>query len=149
MHHAHSQGIVHRDVKPSNLLVDEHLHLWITDFGLAATQASANLTMTGNLIGTLRYMSPEQALGEVDVPSALMDVYSLGATLYELLSGWPVHEDDDRRQLLRRIADEEPVRLRARDPRIPRDLETIVHKALARAPGRPLSVRGEHGGRSS
>src|SRR5207245_5767300 len=83
LEHAHQLGVIHRDIKPANLLVDVRGHVWITDFGLARLQGDAGLTMTGDLIGTLRYMSPEQALarhGEVDHRT---DVYALGATLYE------------------------------------------------------------------
>ena len=85
--HAHQLGVVHRDVKPGNLLVDARGQLWVTDFGLAQMQhGEASLTMTGDLVGTLRYMSPEQALAKRVVIDHRTDVYSLGATLYELLT---------------------------------------------------------------
>ena len=86
LEHAHQQGIVHRDIKPANLLLDARGNLWITDFGLARLQDDAGLTMTGDLLGTLRYMSPEQALGQRAVVDHRTDIYSLGVTLYELLT---------------------------------------------------------------
>jgi serine/threonine protein kinase len=83
--HAHRTGIVHRDIKPANLLIDGHGQLWITDFGLAHVQSDTRLTRTGDLVGTFRYMSPEQASGKAGVDHRT-DLYSLGATLYELLT---------------------------------------------------------------
>jgi serine/threonine protein kinase len=83
---AHRQRIVHRDVKPANLLVDGHGGLWVTDFGLAHIQSDARLTLTGDLVGTLRYMSPEQALAQPTGVDHRTDIYSLGATLYELVT---------------------------------------------------------------
>jgi WD40 repeat protein/serine/threonine protein kinase len=129
LHYAHEMGIVHRDIKPSNLLVDAQSHLLITDFGLATTQTDAGLTMTGDLLGTLRYMSPEQAAGDRASIDYRTDIYSLGITLYELLTGQPAFADTDRKLLLRHILEEDPKPLRSIDTSIPRDLETIVLKA--------------------
>ncbi|MGO9471465.1 MAG: protein kinase domain-containing protein [Isosphaeraceae bacterium] len=134
LHYAHEQGIIHRDIKPSNLLVDDSGWLWVSDFGLARIAGQADLTVSGAVLGTLRYMSPEQAFGARGVVDHRADVYSLGTTLYELLTLRPVFEGDDRLELLRRIAEEEPVAPRRVDPAIPRDLETIVRKAIARDP---------------
>jgi tetratricopeptide (TPR) repeat protein len=132
--HAHQAGIVHRDVKPGNLLLDAQGKLWVTDFGLAHCQSTASLTLTGDLVGTLRYMSPEQALAKRVVIDHRTDVYSLGATLYELLTLEPVFAGSDRQELLRQIAFEEPKPPRRIDKTIPAELETIVLKALEKNP---------------
>jgi serine/threonine protein kinase len=134
LEHAHSVGIVHRDVKPANLLLDTHGHLWITDFGLAQVAGDAGLTLTGELVGTLRYASPEQVLARRGVVDHRSDVYSLGATLYELLALRPLFEGADRNELLRRIADDEPLPPRSLHPSVPRELETVVLKALGKEP---------------
>jgi tetratricopeptide (TPR) repeat protein len=126
--------VLHRDIKPSNLLVDARGDLWITDFGLARLQGDAGLTMTGDMLGTLRYMSPEQALGQRTAIDNCTDIYSLGATLYEALTLEPVYAGRDRREVLRRIAFEEPRPPRRLNPAIPVDLETIVLKAMAKEP---------------
>jgi serine/threonine protein kinase len=134
LEHAHQLGVVHRDIKPANLLVDGRGELWITDFGLALFQSSAGLTLTGELLGTLRYMSPEQAWairGQVDHRT---DVYSLGITLYELLTLRPAFDGQDRQELLRQLASEEPPAPRSLDRTIPVELETIVLKAIAKSP---------------
>jgi eukaryotic-like serine/threonine-protein kinase len=130
--HAHRQGIIHRDIKPANLLVDDRGGLWITDFGLARFVSEAGVTLTGDLIGTLRYMSPEQALAKRLVLDHRTDIYSLGATLYELLTVRPVVDGRDRQEVLRRIAQDETTPPRRIDPTIPRDLETILLKTLAK-----------------
>jgi len=133
--HAHGLGVVHRDIKPANLLVDDRGNLWITDFGLARLQNDSGLTLTGDLMGTLRYMSPEQATGRgVDVDHRT-DIYSLGVTLYELLTLHTACPGDDRQTVLRQVAEEEPISLRRHNPAIPRELETIVLKAIAKDPG--------------
>jgi WD40 repeat protein/serine/threonine protein kinase len=143
LEHAHASGIVHRDVKPSNLLVDNDGKLWVTDFGVARCGDDAGLTLTGDLLGTLRYMSPEQALGRLSAIGPRSDVYSLGATLYELLVSRPVFAGDDRGELLRQVAFEQPVALRKLDPRLPCDLETIAHKALEKSPDDRYAAAGE------
>ena len=129
LHYAHQHGILHRDVKPSNLLLDGQGTVWVTDFGLAKATDSADLTHTGDIVGTLRYMAPERFNGQGDVRS---DVYSLGLTLYELLALRPAFNTPDRNKLIREVMDAEPQRLRQLVPGLPRDLETIVHKAIAR-----------------
>jgi serine/threonine protein kinase len=132
LEHAHEQGVVHRDVKPGNLLIDAHGHLWVSDFGLAQIQGDTALTVTGDVVGTLRYMSPEQALAKRGLVDHRTDVYSLGATLYELLTLAPVFNGRDREELLRQIAFEEPRAPRRLNSAVPTDLETIVLKALTK-----------------
>ncbi|MBL7223580.1 MAG: serine/threonine protein kinase, partial [Candidatus Brocadiae bacterium] len=132
--HAHQQGVVHRDIKPSNLMVDAAGKPWITDFGLARIEANPSLTVSGDLLGTLRYMSPEQALAKRIVIDHRSDIYSLGATLYELLTLRPVFGGNNRRELLRQIAFEEPRPPRKLNRAIPADLETILLKAMAKEP---------------
>jgi WD40 repeat protein len=131
---AHGHGVLHRDVKPSNLLIDDIGRLWITDFGLARIRGSLELTRTGDALGTPRYMSPEQAVGRRSPLDGRTDIYSLGATIYELLTLRPAFAGDDRLDVLRRIAEEEPIAPRRIDPTIPVDLETIVVKAMAKEP---------------
>ncbi len=140
---AHTLGVVHRDVKPANLLVDAAGRLWVTDFGLAQVQSDARLTMTGDLVGTLRYMSPEQALAHRVVIDHRTDVYSLGATLYELLTLTPAFGGGDRQELLRQIAFEEPRPVRRLNKAVPVELETIVLKAMEKYPAeRYATVKG-------
>jgi serine/threonine protein kinase len=134
LEHAHQRGVVHRDIKPANLLVDGRGHVWVTDFGLAMYQGDGGLTLTGDLLGTLRYMSPEQALGKGSRVDQRTDVYSLGITLYELLTLQPAFEGQDRLELLRQIAYEEPRPLRHVKPAVPVELETVVLKAIAKEP---------------
>jgi len=132
LQYAHEMGIVHRDIKPSNLLLESSGNIWIADFGLAMIQTDADLTKTGDIVGTLRYMSPELAAGKRGVVNHLTDVYSLGATLYELLTLRPAYLAEDRQQLLQQIAFEEPTALRRIEGDIPAELETIVHKAMSK-----------------
>lgn len=130
LEHAHEQGIVHRDIKPSNLMLDGQGKVWITDFGLAHIEANQSLTMTGDLVGTLRYMSPEQALAKRAPIDQRSDIYSLGATLYELLTLQPVIAGDDRAAIIQKIAFADPMPPRQLNPQIPADLETILLKML-------------------
>jgi WD40 repeat protein/serine/threonine protein kinase len=130
--YAHARGIIHRDIKPANLLLDTTGLLWVSDFGLVKTQDPA-LTDTGDFVGTLRYMAPERFRGECD---ARADVYALGLTLYELLVLRPAFDGQDRLHLVEQIGRQEPPRLRTLEPRIPRDLETILMKAIEKDPRR-------------
>jgi serine/threonine protein kinase/tetratricopeptide (TPR) repeat protein len=139
LHHAHERGIVHRDIKPANLLVDDAHKLWVTDFGLARIESDVGLTMTGDILGTLRYMSPEQALGKHVLVDHRTDIYSLGATLYELLTLEPVFDGEDRQTLLRQLSFDEPKAPRKINPRIPAELETIVSKAICKDPAERYS----------
>ncbi len=134
LEHAHQLGVVHRDVKPANLLLDGRGNLWVTDFGLAHCPGEAGLTLTGDLVGTLRYMSPEQALARPGGVDHRTDVYSLGITLYELLTLEPAFPGRDRQELLRQIAFEEPRPPRRLNAALPEELETIVLKAVGKEP---------------
>jgi tetratricopeptide (TPR) repeat protein len=149
--------VVHRDIKPANLLVTPAaplsppgrgaggagLRLWVTDFGLAHCQSQAGLTMTGDLVGTLRYMSPEQVLARRVPVDHRTDVYSLGVTLYELLTLAPAFAGADRPELLRQIAFEEPRRPRRLNRAIPAELETIVLMAMAKNPAERYATAQE------
>jgi serine/threonine protein kinase len=141
--YAHGLGIVHRDVKPANLLLDGRGNVWVTDFGLASFHTDANLTQSGDLLGTFRYMSPEQAGGQRALIDHRTDVYALGATLYELLTLKPIFDGADRQALLRQILDEEPRPPRAIDPAIPAELETVVLKAVAKVPSERYATARE------
>jgi serine/threonine protein kinase len=134
LEYAHQTGVVHRDVKPGNLLLDPGGQLWVADFGLAQVSGDSGLTATGELVGTLRYASPEQAFGRRGVVDHRSDVYSLGATLYELLTLRPPFDGRDRHELLLQIADALPPAPRSIVPAVPADLETVVLKALRKEP---------------
>jgi serine/threonine protein kinase len=138
---AHAHGIVHRDVKPSNLLLDPQGTVWVTDFGLAKETAGPNdLTGSDCLIGTLRYVPPERFRGRSD---ARGDVYGLGLVLYELLTCRPAFPTADRAGLLQQVMHAEPPRPRRLNPAIPYDLETVVLKATARDPAQRYPTAAE------
>jgi serine/threonine protein kinase/formylglycine-generating enzyme required for sulfatase activity len=142
LHHAHQAGIVHRDIKPSNLIVDRDNNAWVTDFGLALFTNEPGMTLTGEVVGTLRYMSPEQSSGRRGVTDHRSDIYSLGVTLYELFTLEPAIPGQDRVALLRNLAFEDPRRPRLVNKVISTDLETIILKAIAKEPqGRYLTAR--------
>jgi tetratricopeptide (TPR) repeat protein/tRNA A-37 threonylcarbamoyl transferase component Bud32 len=136
LEHAHALGVVHRDVKPANLLVDGRGHLYVADFGLAQVAADPGLTATGDVLGTPRYMSPEQAAARHGLVDHRTDVYALGATLYELLTLAPAVPGESRAEVLRRVAEADPARPRSLDRRVPWDLETVVLKCLEKDPAR-------------
>ncbi|MFI5453933.1 MAG: tetratricopeptide repeat protein [Isosphaerales bacterium] len=133
LEYANRQGVLHRDVKPSNLLLDTQGNVWLADFGLAKTAEADDLTATGDILGTTRYMAPERFQGECDARS---DLYGLGLTLYELVALRPAFVETDRFMLIERIRHGEPPRLKTLAPKVPRDLETIIHKAVVREPAR-------------
>ena len=144
LEHAHQLGVIHRDIKPSNLLVDGRGKLWVADFGLARLpQEEHDLTRTGDLVGTLRYMSPEQVRAERGGVTSATDVYSLGATLYELITLRPAFASKDRHELLRTILHDEPTSPRKINPAVPRDLETIILKALEKEPSARYATAAE------
>lgn len=128
--YAHQQGILHRDIKPSNLLLDTQGTIWVTDFGLAKYDEDG-LTRSGDIVGTLRYLAPERLNGEADARS---DIYSLGLTLYELCALRPAFDETDRVKLLKSVAEDPPPRPRHWNRHLPRDLETIILKAIDKHP---------------
>jgi serine/threonine protein kinase/WD40 repeat protein len=129
--YAHGQGVLHRDIKPSNLILDVSGRVWVTDFGLAKADETDELTDPGDIVGTLCYMAPERFQGQADVRS---DVYGLGITLYEMATLQPAFTDSQRARLIEKVTRTEPRGPRRLDARIPRDLETIILKATAKAP---------------
>lgn len=132
--HAHQRGVVHRDVKPSNLLLDPDGRLWLTDFGLARRDDDVTLSMTGVLLGTPRYMSPEQATVSTHRVDHRSDLFSLGATLYELLTQRPAFSGNSPHEVIEQILHRDPAPIRPAHPDVPRDLETIVMKCLSKDP---------------
>ncbi len=139
--YAHARGVVHRDIKPSNLLLDATGVVWITDFGLAKA-GDSEVTQTGDIVGTLRYMPPERFKGLCDVRA---DIYGLGLTLYEMLVLEPAYHSPDRLKLIEEIRTSEPSSPRTVDTRIPRDLETIVLKAIDKDPRKRYQSADEMG----
>lgn len=139
MEYAHKQGIHHRDIKPSNLLLDSQGTVWVTDFGLAKADDQQNLTHTGDILGTLRYMPPEAFEGRTDARS---DVYSLGLTLYEMLAFRAAFDEKERNRLIKQVTESDPVRLGKLNRKVPQDLETIVHKAIDKEPRQRYASAG-------
>jgi serine/threonine protein kinase len=139
LHYAHENGVLHRDIKPSNLLLDKTGRVWIADFGLARVDNESDLTRTGDILGTLRYMSPEQATG--DRVDARTDIYSLGATLYELSTLHPAFDAEDRRDLIRQVIAGNPTAPHKVDSRIPKQLSLVISKSMARLDDRYQSAR--------
>ncbi len=129
--YAHRQGIVHRDIKPGNLILDAQGTVWVADFGLARSEGLSNLTQDGDILGTFRYMAPERFDRRSDPRG---DVYSLGLTLYEILTLRPAFAETDRNLLIKQLTQTEPPRPRQLDRTIPHDLETIVLKAIEKEP---------------
>ncbi len=140
VHEAHRQGLIHRDLKPANILVERdgegRWRPFVTDFGLVREAGEAGTTESGTVVGTPRYMSPEQALGQVRQLDRRSDVYSLGATLYEVLTGTPPFPGDSFGAVLEQVLHQEPVRPRLRSPALPRDLEAVTLKCLEKDPDR-------------
>ena len=138
--YAHKRGVLHRDIKPSNLLLDAVGNVWVTDFGLAKFEAGEDLSHSQDVVGTLRYMAPERFRG---VSDRRCDIYALGATLYELLTLRPLFESADKLRLIDHVVQKPPAPPRELDHRIPRDLETIVLKALAKDPNDRFATADE------
>ena len=139
VHYAHQRTILHRDIKPSNILLAEHDEPYVTDFGLAKRLGPGSDTMetvTGAVMGTPAYMPPEQARGGTKSVTTAADVYSLGATLYEALTGQPPFAGESAAEIMRQVLDQEPARPSSVQPKLDRDLETICLKCLAKEPAR-------------
>jgi len=139
LEYAHRQGIQHRDIKPSNLLLDSEGNVWVADFGLAKSTDADDLTEAGDIVGTIRYMAPERFQGLCDARS---DVYSLGLTLYELVALRPAYVSSDRHSLMDQVLRDQPSRLKNLATSVPQDLETIIHKAIARDPPQRYDTAG-------
>ncbi len=132
--HAHRRGVIHRDVKPSNLILDKDDRLWLTDFGLARRQADVTLSLSGMLLGTPRYMSPEHASASTKRIDHRSDLFSLGVTLYELLTHRPAFEGEAAHDVIHQILVDQPPPIRQLNPEVPKDFETIVMKCMAKEP---------------
>ena len=131
LHYAHQHGMLHRDIKPANLMLDRDDNVWITDFGLVKLADVDDLTGTGDLVGTVRYMAPEQLEGKADPRT---DIFSLGLTLFELCTLRPAFEGDQNSTLTKRLKHQSIPRPRSVNSAIPRDLETIIVKASSHDP---------------
>ncbi|NQV28518.1 MAG: protein kinase [Rhodopirellula sp.] len=140
LHYSHQHGVLHRDIKPSNLLLDHQGVVWVTDFGLARHEDQDGITNTGDIVGTLRYMAPEQFNGDSNTRS---DIYSLGLTLYELLTLRPAFEESRHGPLIAQKTNSMPPAPRSINAAIPRDLETITQKACATNPADRYATAGE------
>ncbi len=134
LHYAHGEGIIHRDIKPSNLMLARDGTLMIADFGLAKTVTDASMTMTGSLLGTVRYMSPEQAMAKRVRLNHQTDIWSLGAVMYELLTFGPAFPGSDEKEVLSQIITRDPTAPRKINATVPRELDTICLKALEKSP---------------
>ncbi len=143
VHFAHQRGLLHRDLKPSNVVVDALHRPHITDFGLAKRIEDSDLTLTGQVLGTPNYMPPEQAEPKRGQTTAASDVYSLGAILYQLLTGRAPFMAETLTQTLRLVIESEPVSPRLLSPSVPRDLETICTKCLEKDPERRYATAQE------
>lgn len=143
LHHAHKHGVIHRDMKPQNLLLGPDGRLHITDFGLARLMDEPNVTVTGEMLGTPAYMSPEQVTADRSKIDHRTDIYSLGVTLYEMLTRQRPFDGASREQIIARICADEPKAPRRINPDIPIDLETICMRAMEKDPRRRYQTAGE------
>lgn len=142
MHHAHQRGILHRDLKPGNILLGNDDQPMVTDFGLARnTQSGSGLTQTGAVVGTPSYMAPEQASDKTVTTAA--DIYSLGAILYQLLCGRPPHQCDTVMKTLMSVINDDPPKPSSLNPNLNADLELVLQKSLAREPAERYASAAE------
>ncbi len=143
LHAAHEAGIIHRDIKPHNLLLDAANRLHVTDFGLARLTSEPHLTASGEVMGTPAYLSPEQIRGEADVVDRRTDIYALGVTMYEVLTRRKPFAGESRAQMMHYICEAEPTSLRQHNAQVPLDLETIVLRAIEKEPSRRHATGAE------
>ncbi|MCC8181321.1 MAG: serine/threonine protein kinase, partial [Planctomycetes bacterium] len=139
--YAHSRGIIHRDIKPANIIVSHEGRPMITDFGLAVElypdgEQQRRMTMAGSVMGTIPYAPPEQAAGKIDQITERSDIYSMGAVLYEMVTGRPPFTGFTQFELMRRVINQEPTQPRLINPKVHRDVETIILKCLEKDPRR-------------
>ena len=136
VHYAHLRGVLHCDLKPSNILLDLQGAPHITDFGLAKwVEAESGMTQTGLILGTPSYMSPEQVSGRRSEVTKSADIYGLGAVLYKLLTGRPPFQAETLYETLQRVREDQPIPLRSYNPRVDRELEAICLRCLEKEPG--------------
>src|SRR5207248_2359362 len=144
VHDAHRRGVIHRDLKPANVLLTADGQAKITDFGLVKRlQADTSPTRTGEILGTPNYMAPEQTTGQAKRIGPAVDIYALGAILYEMLTGRPPFLGETPLETLRQVQSQEPVPPRRLQPTVPRDLETICLKCLHKEPGQRYPCAAE------